>query len=88
MATMNMSPIRDLNSARDHIGRFACPDGFSTFAWKQLQQTALEVWFAHLSGTHFRGSLNFCRPEFYGMLTQPDGSSIVGNCSIRRYKAA
>lgn len=88
MANMKMTLIHDLSSARQHIARFPCPQGFSAFAWKQLQQTALEVWYAHLSGTKFRGSLNFCRPEFYGMLTQPDGSSIVRNHSIRGYKAA
>jgi len=88
MTGMNITPIHDISSARHHIAGFPCPDGFSAFAWKQLQQRALEVWHAHLSGTKFRGSLNFCRPEFYGMLTQPNGNSIVPNHNIRGYKAA
>ena len=81
-------PIASLQSARLHVASFPCPEGFSSFAWKQLQHIALAVWHAHLSGSTFRGSLNFCRPEFYDMLCQPDGTSIVSPGRIRRYKAA
>jgi len=88
MANMNFAPILDIEGARRHISNFACPEGFSSFAWRQLQQTALAVWHAHLSGTSYRGSLHFCRSEFYDMLIQPNGGSIVSTGGIRRFKAA
>lgn len=81
-------PIRDLETARHHIASFPCPEGFSAFAWKQLQHTATCAWHAHLSGSAFRGSLHFCRPEFYDMLRQPSGEPIVPEGLIRRYLAA
>ena len=74
--------------ARLWVERFARPQGFSPYAWKQLQKTALAVWHAHLSGRPYRGALNFCRPEFYSMLVQPDGRAIVSTGGIRGYKAA
>lgn len=88
MTTMNFAPILDIEGARRHISTFVCPEGFSSFAWRQLQQNALAVWHAHLSGIPYRGSLHFCRPEFYGMLVQPSGESIVSSGSIRRFMAA
>ena len=37
-----------------------------TFSWRQLQQTALAVWQCPPHrGPTYRGSLHFCRPEFY-----------------------
>ncbi len=83
-------PIRvtDLASARDYISTFACPEGFSRFAWRQLQQTALAVWQAHLTSHPFRGSLHFCRPEFYTMLRQPSGEAIIPNGLMERFQAA
>ena len=80
--------ITGLDMARQHVASFACPDGFSTFAWKQLRQTAISVWHAHLNGSTFRGSLHFCRPEFYDMLRHPDGSTIIPEGRIRGYQAA
>ena len=80
--------IDSLEAARMLIQGFDCPAGFSPYAWKQLQKTALAVWHAHLSGRPYRGALNFCRPEFYAMLVQPDGSAIVPTGGIRGYKAA
>lgn len=80
--------IASLEAARLHVAAFPCPEGFSRFAWKQLQQTAISAWHAHLGKTTFRGNLNFCRPEFYNMLRHPDGHSIVSPDRIRRYKAA
>ncbi len=89
MTPLSLPPsIASLEAARLHVASFPCPEGFSRFAWKQLQRTALAVWHAHLSGTPFRGSLNFCRVEFYDMLRQPNGTSIVSPGRIRRYKAA
>jgi hypothetical protein len=88
MSAMNTAPILDIDSARRHISTFSCPDGFSAFAWRQLQQTALSVWHAHLAGMPYRGSLHFCRPEFYNMLVQPGGQSIVSAGQIRRFIAA
>lgn len=85
---MNITPIHDIAGAQKHIASFECPSGFSSFAWKQLQHTALSVWHAHLNGVQFRGSLNFCRSEFYDMLIQPGGSSIVADKGIRRFMAA
>jgi hypothetical protein len=82
------SRIDSLDAARVFIQGFDCPAGFSPYAWKQLQKTALAVWHAHLSGRPYRGALNFCRPEFYAMLVQPDGSAIVPTGGIRGYKAA
>ena len=84
-----LSPrIHDLAGAKQYVQGFHCPDGFSQFAWKNLQQTALSVWHAHLCGRPYRGALNFCRPEFYAMLAHPDGSAIVPTGQIRGYKAA
>jgi hypothetical protein len=83
-----ISPIQDLASARQYIQSFPCPDGFSAFAWKELKHTALQVWFAHLQGRFYRGALNFCRPEFYAMLVQPNGEAIVPQARIRGYRAA
>lgn len=80
--------IQDLAGARQYVQGFPCPEGFSQFAWKNLQQTALSVWHAHLTGRPYRGALNFCRPEFYAMLEHPDGSAIVPTGRIRGYKAA
>jgi len=80
--------IQDLSSARHYVQAFPCPSGFSTFSWRQLQQTALSVWHAHLTGAMYRGSLHFCRPEFYSMLIQPDGKPIVPAVQIRGYQAA
>ena len=80
--------ITDLNSAQAHITTFPCPEGFSTFAWRQLQQTALSVWHAHLSGNPFRGNLHFCRPEFYTMLRQPSGEAIIPDGLMQRFQAA
>jgi len=80
--------ISDLDSARAHVQAFPCPEGFSNFAWKQLQHTALSVWHAYLNGTTYRGSLHFCRAEFYGMLIQPDGQPIIPAGQIRGFKAA
>jgi len=82
------SHIDSLQAARTFIQGFDCPDGFSPYAWKQLQKTALAVWHAHLSGRPYRGALNFCRPEFYSMLVQPDGRAIVPTGGIRGFKAA
>lgn len=81
-------PIQDVNAARCYVQAFPCPTGFSTFAWRQLQQTALSVWNAYLTGSMYRGSLHFCRPEFYSMLTQPNGEPIVPAAQIRGYQAA
>jgi len=81
-------PIRDLNVARHYIQTFPCPEGFSTFAWRQLQHTALSVWNAYLTGSAYRGSLHFCRPEFYNMLLHPNGEAIVPAGQIRGYRAA
>ena len=81
-------PIQDLASARQYIQTFPCPDGFSTFAWKELKRTALHVWFAHLQGRHYRGALNFCRPEFYAMLQQPSGDAIVPQARMHGHRAA
>ena len=81
-------PILDLNTARLYVQAFPCPKGFSSFAWRQLQQTALTVWNAHLSGSVYRGSLHFCRPEFYSMLLHPSGEPIVPAGQIRGYQAA
>lgn len=88
MTAMTARRINSLDNARSHIQGFACPAGFSPFAWRQLQKTALSVWHAHLSQRPFRGALHFCRPEFYAMLAQPDGTSIVHTGAIRGYKAA
>jgi hypothetical protein len=81
-------PIQDLNVARHYVQGFPCPAGFSSFAWRQLQQTAMSVWNAHLTGSIYRGSLHFCRPEFYSMLQQPNGEPIVPAGQIRGYRAA
>lgn len=80
--------IQDLEAARLHIASFPCPEGFSTFAWKQLQHTATCVWHAHLSGSTYRGSLHFCRPEFYRMLQHPSGEPIIPEGLVRKYLAA
>ena len=88
MKPVTASHINSLDAARTHIQGFPCPSGFSPFAWRQLQKTALSVWHAHLSHRPFRGALHFCRPEFYAMLAQPDGSPIVQTGAIRGYKAA
>lgn len=85
---MNIAPIQNIDAARAYIANFPCPEGFSGFAWRQLQQTALAVWHAYLSGSQYRGSLHFCRPEFYRMLQQTDGSPIVQGGGIRGYMAA
>lgn len=81
-------PVKDLKAARNHVMGFACPEGFSEFSWKQLQHTALTVWHAHLSQRPFRGSLHFCRPEFYEMIRNSNGDFIVPIGLIRRYQAA
>ena len=88
MATMNIAPIQDIQAAQLYVASFSCPQGFSNFAWKQLQHTALAVWCSHFSGNHYSGSLQFCRPEFYDMLVQPDGTPIVPQSRIERFKAA
>lgn len=88
MNTVTAPRIDNLETAKSHIHGFSCPPGFSAFAWRQLQKTALSVWHAHLSQRPFRGALHFCRPEFYAMLAQPDGTPIVHTGAIRGYKAA
>lgn len=80
--------IDSVDVARCHVQSFPCPEGFSGFAWKELQRTALSVWHAHLQGTQYSGNLHFCREEFYDMLLHPDGHSIIAPGRIRRYKAA
>lgn len=80
--------ISNIEAARLYIQEFTCPNGFSSFAWRQLQQTALAVWHAYLAGRPYSGSLHFCRPEFYAMLTQTDGTSIVPSGQIRGFMAA
>jgi len=80
--------IDSIEDARTFIGGFVCPEGFSPYAWRQLQRTALAVWHAHLIRRPYRGSLHFCRPEFYSMLEQSDGTPIVSKGGIRGYRAA
>ena len=80
--------IKTLDGARAFIQSFDCPAQFSAYAWRQLQKTALAVWHAYLLQRPYRGSLHFCRPEFYSMLQQPDGTPIIARGSIRGYKAA
>lgn len=87
-STLTPGHIADITAARAYIMDFSCPSGFSQFSWRQLQQTALAVWQSHLKGTHYRGSLHFCRPEFYAMLTQPSGQPIVSVGRIRGFMAA
>ena len=88
MTTIAHPTITDLAAVRAHIQRFPCPEGFSPFAWKELKQTAIGVWHAHLNGRRYRGSLHFCRPEFYAMLHQPNGTPIVPQGLMRGYQAA
>lgn len=88
MTTIAHPTITDLAAVRAHIQRFPCPEGFSHFAWKELKQTAVGVWHAHLNGRRYRGSLHFCRPEFYAMLHQPNGTPIVPQGLMRGYQAA
>lgn len=78
----------DLQSARKHVMGFACPTGLSNFAWRSAQQTALQVWHAHLSGRTFRGSINFCPLPFYDMIRDARGELIFTAGRVRRYAAA
>lgn len=88
MKALIPSPIQSIDGARAFIQNFNCPAQFSPYAWRQLQKTALTVWHAHLLQRPYRGSLHFCRPEFYSMLQHPDGTPIISKGSIRGYKAA
>ena len=88
MDPLASNSIRTLDGAQAFIQSFDCPAQFSAYAWHQLQKTALAVWYAYLLQRPYRGSLHFCRPEFYLMLQQPDGTPIIARESIRGYKAA
>ena len=88
MKALASNQITTLEGAQAFIQGFNCPAQFSAYAWRQLQKTALGVWHAYLLQRPYRGSLHFCRPEFYSMLQQPDGTPIIARGSIRGYKAA
>ena len=88
MEALASTQIKTIESAQAFIQSFNCPAQFSPYAWRQLQKTAVTVWQAYLLQRPYRGSLHFCRPEFYSMLQQPDGTPIIARGSIRGYKAA
>ncbi len=82
-------PIRDLNVARPYIQTFPCPEGFSTFAWRQLSNTLHSPFgtptsrVQHTGDPSISAALNFTICCFI-----PMAKPIVPAGQIRGYRAA